>query len=617
MTPMTPEELYKRQSTFHPSGSTTPHPPVPTTPPLPTAPKSIDEHFQDVLREYLQSKTTTPAATGWWTDPNQFGDVLAKLGMGLPAAPGGVDPNNLNQIQATQAQNLIDRMNAQQDKRMNSLAGYLGSVNMNQSGLGIGTLANAENEAYRNRGEVATNLAEVLARNNLDYNKYLGEYGLNRFKDVGDLALGMGQLGVSSQGQQNDLLKLQMSQEFQAGQSALDRAFQMGMLDRQQTFQGGQNELARQHEIEIQKLAATNAQAAQQLDQSFKAGQAEADRQQQTAMQSAQLNQQLQIVLAQLADAAAGRTQQAMQASAQLQLQAQELMAKIQQNEAQNQLTAQGQQNQFALGMGQLQQGAQGQNFGQALSLLQMTREGLNPNNPIAAGLLGRLGMGGGGGPAQPVLGGTMPQRLGKQMDFTQFARNQGVIPNFYGDYNMSDAGRLRSASEAYQQYAGGEGGGQPLWMPTGGMGGGPPQFIDFSQGGVPRQMGMGGGGSYRPGPATTNSFLSSLPSGGQKVYKAIQSGSLPDMSQQDMYYWLNKLQGQGMITQDQRRQMLGRIEPALPPSRGTGQYVGTGYTPEPADALMTRYVNENWTPSVPQDQGFSPEQRASMGWNY
>lgn len=569
-----------------------------------------------------------PAAeTPWFADPDAVLKLMESVNKTTSKKKSDVDSKALQDIQVKQAQQLAARNDAAFDARQSSLAGYLGGLNMNQSGLGMQTLANANDAHFRSQQEGATNLAEVLARNQLDDNRFRaslnrddvtqntqlalglaqlgmdwqqqqaanalaqGRLGLDTQLGLGNLGIQQGQLGLQGQQLANQNQQFFAGQDFASQQAALDRHLQLGVLAAQQQFQGGQNDAARQHETELQQLGAQNQLLAQQAQQAFQQGMLQMQQQfqaQQTQatqgfqgqqalqaqaherdMQAAQLSQQLQVTLAQLADAAAGRTLQSQQIMGQLSLQAQQLAAQIEQNRSENALQSQQMGNQFALGMGGLnlqaaQLGQQNQQamYGNQLQLLGLTRQGLDPNHPLVQGMMGQMGM-----PVQQQPGGSL-----QPMTFEQFANQQYQIPLSWHSrpYQMGDPvdRALQQAKAGYGQYMQQFGGGQ-LW--------GMPQMtwqdvnqqqqlnnqaignqMDFALGMNQLAARYGGG---QMGPAARNETANNLPLVANRVIEAGQTGSIPSgVSRAETKYWLGRLPQMGLMSPDAAKQILQNI---------------------------------------------------------
>ena len=235
--------------------------------------------------------------------------------------PSGTGSSQLDQVNIDQAQNLWRQIQDSQAQQMSSLRGYLGSVGSLNSGLGADTMARAINQGQAQGGDVATNLAEVLARNQMGANQWAADYGLragqfdlNRQLGLGNLGLQAGQLGLQRElglGEldlnrqlgvgQLDLSQQQLGQQdqqfyagqqFQGDQGELDRAFQLGYLGTQQSFQGGQSQAGREHELNLAELQLNNQASLQSMQQAFQGGQSQAQREHEASLSSAQLNQQ-------------------------------------------------------------------------------------------------------------------------------------------------------------------------------------------------------------------------------------------------------------------------------------------------------------------------------------
>lgn len=471
------QALYERMGMRMGTAGTSAPPTAPTAPTSATPPPApVQGQTVAPPATPAPGQPVTPPATPWWADPTQAAKILQTLGDAYPK-PASTDPAALQAIQLKQTQDLIAQLNTDAANQRSATQGNLGGLNMTNSGLGMATLAQQDNDLYARQAAAANNLAAIQAQENLAYNQQSNEFNLNRANQIGQYALGIGGLAQRGQEINHQNEQFYADQQFRATQADLDRAQQLGVLAAQQSFAGGQSAAQRQHETEMAQLAAVNQRAAQELDHAFQMGllgaqqqfqgsQATQQQSHELDMQHAQLSQQLQITLAQLADAAAGRTQQSQQAMAQLSLQAQQIQAAIEQNRAQNTLQAQQQQNQFSLGMGGLQiQGgqlglqqqqlglqAQNQQVGNQISALGLIQHGLNPESQYAQSLMSNVGMGPPPGSAQST---SRPMPV---MSFDQYATQHG-LPSYLVQGAPRVAGSsadiaYRDMHNAYDQYA-------------------------------------------------------------------------------------------------------------------------------------------------------------------
>lgn len=619
------EEQYREAGyRLNPDGSTTKLSDItPTQTPALQQPMQQQQQQTASLGMSSAPATTTTPAANWWSTPELATQGMATFGQSFPQA-AGTDPASLNAIQVKQAQDMLAQIQANFDKQRSATAGYLGGMNMQNSGLGANTLALADNEQSRQQMAAANQLAATLAQANLENNRFNAQYNLDRSGQISNTALGFAQLGANTQNQQADLALRQQqvtnqnsqfyaAQDFSADQADLDRAQQMGMLAAQQMFQGGQSDLQRQHELEVQEIAASNQAAAAALDkqfqmgflsaqQQFQGGQAQLDRQQQTGMlgmqqsfqgnqagldraqqvelQNAQLNQQLQITMAQLANAAADRSQNGQLETQRLGLQAQQIQAAIEQNKAQNQLTAQGQNNQYALGMAdvnlrgqQLGMQQQNQNVQNQLGLLDRSYQGLNLENPMIQQLTQSLGMS-----QQPQLdrnGRQMPPEIQQQtMSREQFAANQGLPaswinqPYSMGTSQAASIDKLNADYQAYLQQSQPQG----MWLPrqqnmepvqfvnapspifgAGNMGNVDSNVLQLSQA-IGNQGNTRQGGGLNLGPAAQSSVLRNLPAGAQEFVKAVKNGTPTNLSAADQKYWMQNVLNTGAVSLEELR---------------------------------------------------------------